>query len=113
MVTIKGTTIQITRGDSASIAVTIYNADGTVYHPAAGDSVRFAVKKNYDDPQPVILKTIPRDTMRLVLAPSDTKTLEAGQQRGRYHYDIELTKTDGTVDTFIPRADFIVLEEVY
>ena len=113
MVDVKGTTITITRGDSAIIGVQIYNSDGTEYVPVEGDSIRFAVKKNYSDVEPLILKDIPISSMEFVLMPEDTKELDSGPIRGKYKYDIELTRADGMVDTFIPRADFIVLEEVY
>lgn len=112
MVEVNGTTITITKGDTGFITVGIRNADGTPYTPAEGDVIRFAMKKNYSDATPLIEKNIPLDTMILRLDPEDTKDLEAGPGRGKYKYDIELTRVDGQVDTFIPRADFIVLEEV-
>lgn len=112
MVDVKGTTITITRGDSAAIRVQIIDFDGNEYVPVEGDTVRFALKKNYTDDEPLLVKPIPISTMDLILMPEDTKNLESGPIRGRYKYDIELTREDGMVDTFIPRADFIVLEEV-
>lgn len=112
MVDVKGTTITITRGDSAVIDVQIIGIDGQIYTPVIGDTVRFAVKKNYADSEPLLNINIPIASMQLVLRPEDTKNLESGPIRGKYKYDIELTRVDGSVDTFIPRADFIVLEEV-
>lgn len=112
MVEVSGTTITITKGDTGVISVGIRNADGTPYTPQSGDKIRFAVKKSYFDSDVLILKDIPLETMLLRLDPEDTKNLEAGVTRGKYKYDIELTRADGTVDTFIPRAEFIVLEEV-
>jgi len=113
VVTIKGTTIIMTKGDSAYITVSILNADGTEYVPQAGDTVRFAMKRDYTDQEPLLVINIPTETMELVIRPDDTKDLEAGQIHGRYKYDLELSRENGEViDTFIPRADFIVLEEV-
>ena len=112
MVEVKGTTIAITRGDSAILQVQIFEADGSEYVPVEGDVVRFALKKNYNDPEPLLVKQIPITTMELLFMPEDTKGLEFGPIRGRYKYDVELTRASGLVDTFIPRADFIVLEEV-
>lgn len=112
MVEVNGTTITITKGDTGFITVGIRNADGSAYIPQQGDVVRFAMKKNYSDSETLIEKNIPLDTMMLRLDPEDTKDLEAGPSRGKYKYDIELTRADGQIDTFIPRADFIVLEEV-
>lgn len=112
MVEVSGTTITITKGDTGIITVGIRNADGSAYVPQNGDTIRFAMKKNYSDAQTLILKDIPLESMELRLDPEDTKDLDAGPQKGKYKYDIELTRADGQVDTFIPRADFIILEEV-
>lgn len=112
MIEIEGTTITITKGDSALITVQAFNPDGSAYEPEEGDTIRFAMKRNYYDAEPILVKDISLDTMELRLEPEDTKDLEAGPANGRYKYDIELSKADGTVDTFIPRATLIVLEEV-
>lgn len=112
MADIQGTTITMTQGDSAVIKIQIFNSDGSEYIPSEGDRVRFALKKAYNDPEPLLIKEIPISTMELVLNPEDTKQLQAGVTRGKYKYDIELTRPGNVVDTFIPRADFIVLEEV-
>ncbi len=110
MVVIDGDTVKITRGDSAAITVTIYNADGSVYTPGEGDAVRFAVKKSADDPAPFLEKTVPTDTMTLTLLPEDTRFLPDGKTRGQYHYDMKLIKSGGEICTFICWKDFIGLE---
>lgn len=112
MVKVCGTTITITKGDTGIITVSILYDDGTPYTPQSGDIIRFAMKKHYSDAETLIEKNIPLETMELRLDPEDTKDLEAGPQKGKYKYDIELTRADGQIDTFIPRADFIILEEV-
>lgn len=113
MTTIKGTSVTMTKGDTVILAIGIVDTDGTPYVPRDGDSVRFALKKSYDSSTPLILKQIPLDTMELRIEPEETKKLDSGPARGKYVYDIELTKADGTVDTFIPRAEWLILEEVY
>ncbi len=55
-------------------------------------------------------KIIPHDSMNLRLESEETKLLKAGGLP--YVYDIEITMADGTVDTFIERAKFVVTEEV-
>ena len=115
-VKITGTKIEMTRGDTLRVAVSM-TRDGTPYTPENGDVVRFAVKnkrmtagnKEYYDEEPIILKTIPNGTMILELLPSDTKELGFGE----YVYDIEITFADGTVDTFITTAQFILTPEVH
>lgn len=114
---INGTTIRLTRGDSFAAEVGIYYADGSAYEPASTDAIRFALKhpemtpgnKDYRQAAPILIKQIPYDTLLLELAPEDTEDLDFGQ----YVYDIELTKADGTVDTFITASPFILTPEVH
>lgn len=113
---VENNVIRLTRGDTMNVTIELYDGD-LPYEPQTGDSCRFAVKRNrmnipgteYDDSTPVILKTIPMDTMKLELEPNDTKSLGFGE----YVYDIELTKADGTVDTFITASRFILTPEVH
>lgn len=87
------------------------------YVPAAGDSIRFALKspkmtsgnKQYKDLEPLIIKQIPNDTLLLRLDPLDTKDRDFGD----YKYDIEITYASGIVDTFINNADLKLLPEVH
>lgn len=109
----KNNAITMVRGDTVILDLKFYDRNRIPYEPKEGDTVRFALKKRYDDFEPILLKDIPIDTMQLVLNPEDTRGLPSGEYRGRYKYDIELTTADGFVDTVIPRADFIILEEVY
>lgn len=113
---VKKNAITLTRGDTLRVKVGIkYNEEE--YTPQTGDSVRFALKNNiktpdgteYVDPDPLILKDIPIDTMILQLDPEDTKPLGFKT----YVYDIEITFADGTVDTFITNSPFKLTEEVH
>ena len=108
---IKKTTIILTRGDTLKAQISITNKDGTPYEPQEGDSVRFAMKKHYTDPdsEVLILKDIPMDTLILTLEPEDTKELDFGE----YVYDIQLTTAAGEIDTFITNADLLLTAEVY
>ena len=81
--------------------------------PQPGDRLRFALKKHYDDANPLINKQIPMDTLILELEPEDTKDLDYG----KYVYDIELTFAGGDIDTIIGKepdqdARFILMQEV-
>ena len=109
MIKIEGTTIIMTRGDTLKTNVSIYDKEGNIYVPIEGETVRFALKKDYSDSYPLIIKDIPIDTLELKLEPKDTKRLS---QPGEYVYDIQITLSDGTVDTFIPNAKLIIVEEV-
>lgn len=108
-VRISGTTILMTRGDTLKVKVDIFNTDGTQYIPIDGDQIRFALKENYSDEVPLIIKDIPWDTCELYLDSADTMVLE---QPHDYVYDIQITLTDGTVDTFITKSKLKILEGV-
>jgi hypothetical protein len=105
---ITGTMITLTRGDTFEALVSATKKDGTPYIPVEGDVIRFAMKENYDDARPLLVKEIPIDTMMLMLEPSDTADLDFG----KYVYDIQLTKANGKVDTFITKATLKLSEEV-
>lgn len=109
MVKINNTTIELTKGDTLRVYLTLKDCNGDPYVPAEGDSIRFAMKKRYSDSEPLILKQIPIDTLVLELEPSDTKGLNCAE----YVYDIEMTYANGDVDTFIDRAKFRLTEEVH
>lgn len=100
--------ISLTRGDTFKAKVSITDSKGAAYVPNEGDKIRFAMKKDYDDKEPLLLINIPIDTMILVITPEDTKSLEFG----KYVYDVELTKANGDVDTFITKARIDLTEEV-
>lgn len=109
MHSIDGTTISLTRGDTLIIKLDLMYSDGTPYIPSTGDSIRFAMKKNYNDRSCIITKNIPTDTLILKINSTDTKGLP---QPSKYVYDIQLTQANGNVDTFITEAKFIIEREV-
>jgi hypothetical protein len=88
---VSGTSITLTRGDTLRIKINITLNDEE-YIPVEGDSIRFALKHStlnakktdYQDTEPLILKTVPINTMILELEPSDTKNLDFGS----YVYDM-------------------------
>ena len=110
MVTINGTSISVTRGDTLDITIEILYPDGTPYTVLAGDVIRFALKQRYTDAEPLICKEIPHNGMNLRLEAEETKVLKAGG--APYVYDVQITMEGGTVCTFIDRAKFTVTEEV-
>lgn len=109
--------IYLTRGDSMTLTVSITDSDGNEYTPSSSDVIRFALKRDkytlggrdFSDTAPLITKTIDPTTLELVIDPEDTADLDFGQ----YAYDIELTDSDGAVDTFIPPTKFYLCPEVY
>ena len=117
-VQIDGHKITMTRGDSLLVTVEIKWPDGESYTPEEGDSIRFALKHSemnakrteFVEEEPLIVKSIPTDSLLLTLNPEDTKSLGFGRN---YVYDIELTHSDGRVDTFIADAPFVLAREVH
>lgn len=105
---VRGTTITMTRGDTFKAYINITDEQGNPYQPSIDDRVRFAAKQSYRDTEPVILKEIPITTLLLQLDPEDTKHLSFGN----YVYDIQLTKKNGDVDTFITMSQLVLTEEV-
>lgn len=98
--------ISLIRGDTLRAQVEILK-DNQVYTPQVGETVRFAVKQTFNSLRVLINKQIPIDTLILKLDPSDTKRMSFG----KYVYDIEITFSNGDVDTFIT-GEFEVLPEV-
>ena len=105
---VRNNIIYLTRGDTFKAVVSITYPDGSVYTPKEGDKVRFALKETIDDEECLIWRDIPIDTMLLILYPEDTKELEFGN----YVYDIQLTKANGDVDTFITASKLKITAEV-
>lgn len=90
--------IVMTRGDTLILNIDITDAEGNAYEPAETDQLRFALKKNYEDEDTIILKDIPIDTLQLRVESSETKLLD---QPESYYFDIQLTYGDNIVDTII------------
>ena len=70
---VSGTMITLTRGDTFTALITITDSEGNQYVPVKGDRIRFAMKTDYEDGAPLLIKEIPIDTMILVIEPEDTK----------------------------------------
>ena len=103
MLKIVNNKIYLVRGDSGAITVTVLNADGSTRVIQPDDEILMTVRAS---PTSEILfqKTGPE----IIIDPTDTASLAFGI----YCYDVQITLADGTVDTVIPKNDFVVLEEV-
>lgn len=109
MVQINGTSITMTRGDTLCVQVNL-TQNGEPYTPVEGDAITFAMKRSaYDSGEPLLVKSVPTDTLMLELLPTDTATLAFGE----YAYEMQMEFDDGTVDTFIANARLVLAPEVY
>lgn len=83
---VSGTMITLTRGDTFSALITITDLNDNQYIPMNGDRIRFAMKNDYNDETPLLIKEIPIDTMILTLDPD--KGLF--RRREGHHFDRSL-----------------------
>lgn len=106
---ITGSDITLTRGDSLVLNLQLTKG-GETYTPEQGSEIRFAMKKRYADADEdvVLIKQIPIDTLTLEFEPEDTKDLVMNKT---YVYDIQLTDSNGRVDTFLS-GKLTIAEEV-
>ena len=99
MVSITNTSIFLTRGDSLQIQLAL-TKNGESFTPSANDTIKFYLSNAYKGHANYHLyaeKTIDNQTLVLQLAPEDT----AEMPYGTYCYDLEITYSDGAVDTFV------------
>lgn len=90
--------IVLTRGDTLTLEVGL-TKDGETYTPEEGDVIRFAVSNVYKTQfgyECLISKVIPNDTLTFTVSSQETQL-----EYREYVYDIEVTHSDGCVDTFI------------
>lgn len=91
------------RGDTIILDIDIVDDQGNPYVPDPTDQLRFAIKRSYEDEEPLFIKDIPIDTCQLVIEAEDTEPLE---QPASYVYDIQLTYGNGEIiSTIIPNKD--------
>lgn len=90
--------IVLTRGDTLTLTVEL-TKDGEPYTPEEGDVIRFAVSNAYKTQfgyECLISRTIPNDTLTFTVPATETQL-----DYKEYVYDVEVTHSDGCVDTFI------------
>lgn len=92
-VEVRGHNIYHRRGDTGCLDVRLFMGDES-YELSDGDSGVFTVKKKKDSDEVVYQKAMTNDG-GFILAPADTQ----GLKPGNYHYDVQITLADGTVNT--------------
>lgn len=109
MTKVSGTSVTHTQGDTFEADIVLTLEDGTEYTPASTDTIRFALKSDYKDAEPILTKAIPYNTMILSLTAAETKLIQARTRP--YVYDIEVSNSSG-VHTVVDRALWYSTEEV-
>lgn len=106
----EGYDITLTRGDSLPLQLKNLRKNDQPYTPDPEDSIRFAMKRKYKDPdtEVILVKDISPDTLILNIEPEDTKELPMGKT---FVYDIQITDKYGFVSTFI-KGNFTTGNEV-
>lgn len=108
MLSVSGTNIKLTRGDTAYLTLDL-SANSEPYQYEEGDVVTFSVRKTTDDNDTQYLfQKVVAAGETIIIEPEDTKSLEYG----RYKYDIQLNTTKGEVFTVIEPSTFQISEEV-
>lgn len=87
---VSGTMITLTRGDTFSALITITDLNDNQYIPMNGDRIRFAMKNDYNDETPLLIKEIPIDTMILTL--NEEVTIPQGFHDGSGKVGIDATE---------------------
>lgn len=111
MLQVNGTSVKMTRGDTAEINIQLKDETGTQINLVTGDTIYFTVKTSPHSTVKTLQKvitTFDAGIATIELAPADTADLSYG----KYVYDIQYNRLDGFVRTVVPPSSFIIAEEV-
>lgn len=98
--------ITLTRGDSATLKLKLYDAQNKPVVLTEADKAVLTVKQDIDSPAAVL--QLEAKEKQFDFAPADTADLACGQ----YCYDVQVTLSDKDVYTVIPPSDFILAKGV-
>lgn len=99
--------IKLTKGDTASMYIEVYDLDNKPYVIKSTDIVTLTVRKNASSATAALSKTMSADHY-IVINAADTSSLTTGL----YIYDVQLTTAEGYVYTIIPTNYFELSTEV-
>lgn len=99
MLYIDGDVISITKGDDAALEITINKSDGTAFEMDATDTLTLTVREKPCAACPVLLTaTSAPGSNRIILTGDGTGAICPG----RYSYDVQLNRADGSRFTVLP-----------
>lgn len=88
MFLVENNNITITKGDSGSLLIKLFNPDGSEYIPNEGDEVIFSVKKRKESHFDIVLTKKGCD---ISFNKEDTEKIPSG----KYVYDVVIVRTSG------------------
>lgn len=106
MLKIENNDIYLTRGDTASIEISLVDENGNEYVLDDEDRLVFTLKNSEHHKDELISKMITVGVLHI--EHEDTKDLTFG----KYKYDVQLSTKNGEVFTVIEPSLFVLLEEV-
>lgn len=99
MLYIDGDVISITRGDDATLEITIDKVDGTTFEMDDTDTLTLTVREKPCGSCPVLLTVTSEPGSNLIVLTGDAT---ANVCPGRYSYDVQLNRADGRRYTILP-----------
>ena len=97
--------IILTRGDTASMLVTVKTIDGSDYSLTAGDTITLTVRKTPDSE--IAIQKVADENQYITIFPEDTSSLNAGL----FCYDVQL-KSGDNIYTIVPMSFFELRSEI-
>lgn len=106
--------LEIIRGTTQRIVITIYDWDGNVYRMQSGDVLRFGIKRDwqnteYDVKKEVTNLSAQNDNYVINIDPEDTQNLPSSRE---YKFDIGLQTAAGDYYMVVPCSSCIILPAV-
>lgn len=108
MLVVSSNKIQLTRGDTMILELSLTDESGNDYTPVETDKIFFRVKRNATASEILIEKMIPYDTCIIQLDEGDTKNMKFGT----YYYEVELVTNTNQHFTAIANTEFEITEEL-
>jgi len=98
--------IGLTKADTATMLVSVFDLDEKQYEIKPTDTVTFTIRR--DAESEIVLQLTADDRHFITILPEHTAHLEPDM----YEYDVQLTTEDGYNYTIVPRNFFVLHEEI-
>jgi len=110
VIVVKGNTIMVSQNDTF---LTFFKMAAEGYILKGTETVRFSIKENLGDLNPLITTTCFIDIANNIIRVFIDKSLMVRLAAGNYYYDLDLTRLDGFHTTLVYPSKFIVREVVH